>query len=124
MTLIKPDFSEVVEVTPGVYNIRVVNEELKKSQAGNEYIQWKLEIFGADDERLNGTKLTHRTMIGGKGAGILKQFINALTGEAPLAEFDTADLLNREASVVVVAGKDQHGQPSGWPEVKAVKALS
>jgi len=123
MAHIEPDFSEIVEVTPGTYKFRVVNDEVKQSKAGNAYIEWKLEIFDADDLKVNGTKLTHRTMITGKGAGILKTFVKALTGEACPVTFDSSDLRGKEAQAVVVAGTLENGEPSGWPEVKAVKAL-
>ena len=77
--------------------MRVVSDEVKSGeQSGAQYIEWKLEIFEADDLKLNGSKLTHRTMIAGKGAGILKSFVKALTGEACPATFDSSDLRGKK----------------------------
>jgi len=125
--LITPDFSEETsfELIPeGVYNTRIVKTEVKTSQAGNQYVNWTMDIFGAegDYEKFNNQKIWHVTMTSGKAAGMLKQFVKAVTGEGPRPEFDTDDLLSRELEVTVAHRIDQQGEKR--VSVKAVRALN
>lgn len=127
--LITPDLSEAIELTgptAGTYSARVSDLELKTSKSSPaQYIQWSLVIFGAegDASRFNNWKLTYRTMTSGKGAGMLKSFFKACTGEELTGQYDFGQLVGKEVSVTVVDGKNQDGSPSGYPEVKAVKSL-
>lgn len=130
--LITPDLSEAVEVSTepipaGVYKARIEEAVLKPTKSGDaHYIQWKLRIFGAEGElaRFNNWVFTHRTMTTGKGAGMLKAFYLAATGEAMPAQFDATSLYGREVQASLVPGKNQDGTTSSWPEVKAVKAIT
>ena len=130
MAQITVDLSEAVElasVPPGVYPARISGAEVKATKAGTgNYIKWEMTIFGAEGEltRFNNSKVWHNTMTSGKGAGMLKQFVKAATGEELSGGLDTDTLLGKEVSLTLAEGKDQHGQPSGYPEVKAVKALA
>ncbi len=104
--IIQPDFSDVAELIPGAFNARVTKWEQKESQAnpGNFYINWTCDVFGCEDEKLNGQKFWHMTMITGRGAGILKTFYKAVMhkelekGES----FDPEDFLGKEFRVVLV----------------------
>lgn len=120
---INPDFSEVVEITPGEYPARITGSEVKMTQKQEPMAQWELTLFGATDERVNGRSLRHRTMCVGRGAGMLKQLIKAATGEdlAPGQTFDTEALHGREVLLVVGKGKDRNGNETDFPEVKSVK---
>lgn len=127
---ITPDFSEAVadtgaSVPDGTYKVRVVEVEMKDSKAGNKYLNWKLEIFGAEGEvaRFNNWKIYHRTMLAGKGAGMLKSFVKAATGTDVTGSFSTDTIIGKELQVTVKTGLDQNGEPSRYPEVKAVKAI-
>lgn len=127
--LITPDLSEAVETTgvvPGVYSARVTDLELKVSKAGGQYIKWTLTIFGAEGEltRFNNHKVWYNTMLSGKGAGMLKGFYKACKNkDFAGGAFNWSTLTGSEVSVTLVEGKDQQGQPSGYPEVKAIKPL-
>ncbi len=127
--LITPDLSEAVEqaaVVPGVYSTRVTALELKTSKAGGQYIKWTMTIFGAEGElaRFNNHKVWHNTMLSGKGAGMLKTFYKACKNEEFAGgAFDWSTLVGSEVSTTIVEGKDQTGQPSGYPEVKAIKPI-
>jgi len=106
MALITPDFTDAVDFGPipvGVYNTRIVKSELKTSQKHNQYVNWTLEVFGAegDFEEYNGRKIWHTTMCSGKASGMLKTFVEAATGEDVPTNFDTDDLLSREIAVAV-----------------------
>jgi hypothetical protein len=118
MPSITPNFDDVVELGPGEYPVRVVGSEIKTSQAGNDYINWTLEVFDAEDPRLNGEKTWHRTMVSGKGAGFLKDMFVAMTGELPPASFDTDDYHGSELVAVLVPRRDDPNRT----EVKTVKA--
>jgi hypothetical protein len=122
---ITPDFSEAVEqntvVAPGLYKARVEAVEQKTSKAGNNYLQWTMGIFGAegDQARFNNHKLWHNTMLSGKGAGILKDFLTATIGEA--RQFQTDEVLGKEVSVMVKNTVMENGNPRA--EVGSVKKL-
>jgi len=132
--LITPDLSEAVEtaggIAPGVYSVRVSNPEIKdsKSTPGNKYIQWDLTIFGAEGElaRFNNWKVKYRTMLSGKGAGILKGFYKACTGQDfPGGAFDWSLLVGSEIQATLVTQKDMNtGEPTDFSEVKSVKPLN
>lgn len=128
--LITPDLSEAVENTglpPGTWNARVTGIELKDTKAMDaKYFQWELTIFGAAGElsRWNNWKINHRTMTSGKGAGMLKAFVKACTGQELTGAFDFALLVGSEIQITTVEGKQQDGSPSKYPEVKAVKAIT
>ncbi len=121
MALITPDFSEAQDklIPVGVYNARVVKTDAKKSQKGDTYVMWTLQLFGAegDYEEFNDYKLWHNTMCSGVASGMLKKFVKAVTGEEPTPSFDTDDLLGAELAVTI-AHKIYEGEPK--PEVKAV----
>lgn len=124
--LIVPDFSEAAEskpVPPGTYSARIKAVEPKESQAGNKYLSWKLELFGSPE--VNNRIVFHRTMISGPGAFRLRDLYAAATGKkiADKESFDTMDLIGKELKVMLVEQKDQEGNVSQFPEVKAVARL-
>lgn len=127
MPVITPDFSEAATgaIPAGTYKARIVDAEVKTSKAGNAYIQWKMQIFGAEGQvsRYNNWNFNHRTMTSGKGAGMLKDFYKAATGEIAPTSFDTDILLGKEVQVVLAEGKDQDGNVSSYPEVKGVRRI-
>lgn len=116
MPLIEPDYSEAVDLGAGTYNARVVDYEVRESKAtGKPYLNWKLEVIEHEDTRLNGRTLFTSTPISGRGAGILKSFLKALTGEI-VQSFDPEDMKGRELTVDVVQND------RGNPEVKRSRA--
>ena len=124
--MISPDFSEATEfelVPEGIFNTRITKTEVKTSQAGNQYVNWTLDIFGAEGEyeKVNNQKIWHITMCSGKASGMLKKFVKAVTGEDPVPSFDTDDLLGREVEVTIAHRVDQQGEKRA--SVKAVRAL-
>lgn len=122
---ISVDLSEAVDLTvvPGIYPARITNAEVKPAKSGGNYIKWEMTIFGAEGDlaRFNNHKVWHNTMTSGKGAGMLKTFYKAATGAELTGGLDTDALLGKEVNLTLAEGKDQNGQPSGYPEVKAVK---
>lgn len=126
MAIITPDYTEAADfelVPEGTYNTRITKAELKTSQAGNQYVNWTLDIFGAEGEaeKLNNRKLWHITMCSGAAAGRLKQFIKAVTSEEP-SEFDTDALIGHECQVTVAHRVDPQGEKR--TDIKAVRALN
>lgn len=125
MALIKPDFSEVSEISavqPGTYNARIINAEAQTSKAGGAMINWKLELFG--NPEINGRTVFSRTMVSGKGAFRLQELYKAALGQTLEGAFDTDDLLGKELIVTLVPGKSQDGSPSNYPDVKSFTALN
>lgn len=130
--LITPDLSQAAElsedvaVAPGVYSVRVEKAELKDTQKGEKRINWTLRIFGAEGEasRFNNWTVFYSTMIQGKGAGMLKSFYKACTGNDLSGQFDATELYGKELSVTVVAKNNADGTPSKYPDVKGIKPLS
>lgn len=130
--LVMPDFSDVKDrVEPGTYKVRIVDSSVGKWEAKEEgkkdtyYINWTLETFQEAEEKNNGRKIFHKTPINGGGAFRLQDLYLAAMGEKCPTEkgFDRVMLHGRELEVIVVDGKDKQGQPTGYTEVKTVKAL-
>lgn len=74
MPIFTPDFSEISKpIKPGKYPVRVADFAVARSQnTGEQYIKWDLEFI---DGEFKGYKRQYNTMLGGKGAGILKHFL-------------------------------------------------
>ena len=116
--LVSPDFSEAQEsITPGEYKVRITNCEQKTSKKDTPYLRWELTTFGSENPKNDGRKIWHSTMLAGKGAGMLKQFYTACTGETLEGNFDTEQLFGKEV-VVVVDLTDQ-----GYTNVKGIKQI-
>lgn len=124
---ITPDFSEAIifeSIPDGTYKARIASVESKKSKKDEPMLKWKFTLFGGEGDlsKFNNAAVFYNTMIGGKGAGMLKTLWEAVLGEVP-AKFDTDQLLGGEVSIVIKTGYDQHGQKSKYPDVKAITAL-
>ena len=132
MPSITPDFTEAVEASndgpmpEGEYTVRVSGVENKVSQAGNPYLNWKLTVFGMEGDlsRYNNWPIFHRTMLTGKGSGILKSFLKATAPDYDGGELDTDDILGAEVAVTIKHKVDTDGSISRWPDVKGVRALA
>lgn len=128
--VIVPDFSEALEtggaVTPGKYTVRIESHETKTAKSGNNYLKWKLVIFGAEGElsKFNNWPVFYNTMLSGPGAGMLRSLLTAagITLE-PGQGFDPSDLLGKEVVATLAQGKNQDGTPSEWPEVKRITPI-
>lgn len=124
--LITPDFSEVRDaITAGTYRVRVVGAEPGEWQSGTKFVKWTLETFSEADAKNNGRRMYHRTPVAGGGAFKLQELYQAAM-KAPLATgaaIDTDLVLGKEVTAVVVEGTDREGNPTGYPEVKAVRPL-
>lgn len=120
---ITPDFTEALEAIPeGEYAARVTEVEVKTSgdkskNPGSKYLNWKLETFGKNDDKLNGRTIYHTTPLSGKGAGILKAFFKAV-GVDTSGSLDTDIIMGREL-VVVLKYQDPD---DAFPRVKTVKS--
>ncbi len=130
--LVVPDFSEAAEsnsepIPAGIYKVRLEEATPVKTKDGTgTYIKWKAKIFGAEGEleKYNNWPVFYNTMTSGKGAGMLKTLIAAAIGEVPEGNFDTDDLLGKEVQFTLTQGKDKDGNPSTWPNVKGVRAIT
>jgi hypothetical protein len=117
MALIQPDFSEAVESLPAdEYSVRIVDSQVKISKAENQYVNWTLETFGKDDDRLNGRKIFYITMTSGKGSRNLKDLIRAC-GQEVSGSLETETLHGSELVVLL-----QNRPDSAFPEVAKVSA--
>ena len=128
-TLITPDFSETKDkVEVGVYNARVVASKVdqwagKEGKPPTVYIAWTLETFGEADQKNNGRKIFLNTPINGPGAFRLKEFYKAAMGEECAGAFDREMLNTKEVTVTIGDQLDKQKQPTGYTEVKTVKAF-
>ena len=119
--LIEPDYSDVVELKPGQYNARVTDCSEKTSRAGGKYLEWPLEIVDNADPKLNGKKVTLRTMMAGKGAGRLKQLVRAVVNpNYESGGFDTDAIVGQVVTIVLKEGRNEDGSRSDFPEVASV----
>lgn len=128
MGLIKVDLSEAAEpLTAGVYKARVVDCKTEESRDGKPRLNWRLEVYGASNPGHNGRSIFHRTPLTGKGVFRLQELYQAATREQLTKdnpEFDTEQIMGREVEVTLVDGRDRDGNPSGYPDVKAVRAAA
>lgn len=107
--LVTPDFTESQDTfTPGEYMFRVTGVEQKTSKNDQPYLNWTMEQINAADPKNNGRKHWHITMLAGRGAGMLKDFYKACTGETLEGQFDTEQLIGKE--LIVVLGEDNQGR--------------
>jgi len=122
MPLITPDLSEVDsnEIAPGTYAARIKDGTLKTSQAGKEYIEWTLELFG--NPTVNNRLVWHRTPFTGKGAFRFQQMYKAAIGQDMDGNqaVDTDSMIGKEITVGLVNSPDQNGRLR--TEVKTVTA--
>lgn len=122
------DLSEVVEeLPPGDYKVCIANVEQKTSKAGNAYLKWQLTVVDHSDARFNGKYVWTNTMLSGKGAFALIALAKAALGsklEKGATRFNPQDVLGKTVIATVVPGEDQNGGASGFPEVKAVRAVA
>lgn len=118
MALVTPDYTDAQDqIEPGEYFTRITKCEQKTSQKGSQYLNWTLETFNEDDSKNNGRMVWYTTMLEGRGAGMLKQFIKTITGEEPGAKFDTDEMIGKEMKAVLM----EDGQ--GRVNIKAIKAI-
>jgi hypothetical protein len=125
MALIQPDWTEETQpVKPGVYSARIKECDVKTSQKGSTYGNWKLELFGTPE--VNNRVVFMATPFSGKGIFRLADLYKAATGEEidRHANFDTEMLIGKEITVTLVEGKDQNGNTRQYPDVKSVSKLS
>lgn len=117
---IEPDFSQAADRLPaGEYATRIVgiadNEVKASKKDGTPYVTWELEVFGKDDDRLNGRKIRFTTMIKGPGSGNLRKLMKAC-GQEQMG--DTEELYGKEVVVVL----NYKNPDDDFPEVKSVKS--
>ncbi|MEK6704616.1 MAG: DUF669 domain-containing protein [Bdellovibrionota bacterium] len=120
---IDPDYSETVGRIPcGSYPVQVVDYEEKAAKAtGNRYISWILSILGAECE---GQHIYYNTPIKGRGANLLKQFLQTIDPSYDGGPFDADSFLDRELVVTVVDKKFPDGTPNPFPQVISVGPYS
>lgn len=124
MPLITPDTSEVVPgIQAGDYRMRIVGVETGEWSTGTPYLKFEMETCSSAEPQLDGRKVWHRVPYTGKGAFRFADMHRAATGENYTnGQIDTEVYLGREIAVTIVDGTDREGNPSGYPEVKAVRA--
>lgn len=98
MATYNPDFTAAKELDPGSYNAKVAACEEKTSKAGNNYLQWTLEVT---DPGYAGSKVWTNTVMSGKGAGMLKHFLKSIDGLYDGGPFDSDNYLGRPIGVTV-----------------------
>lgn len=122
--LVKPSFDEVQdEVVPGTYRGVIKKGDLKEWPSGGQYINWEIETYGEAESKNNGRRIFHKTATSGKGAFMLQKFYRAATGQALTGQFDTEQLVGKNVEIQIVDGV-RDGQPTGYTEVKAVRAVT
>ncbi len=119
---VEPDFSDVVECTPGKYQARITREEATLTNDGRKMLVFHLELENAG--KLNGKKLKHRVMLEGPGLFGFKKFVRATYDpNYSGGKTNTDAALGTSVQIEVIEGKDKSGHPNGFPEVKSVSRL-
>src|SRR3990167_4475074 len=117
MPNISPDYTEAEALHPGSYICQIISSEVKKSQKGNPYVNWKLKTMPG------GVIIFHSTPIAGRGAGMLKHFIHC-AGDTSYEDgpYDTDILNGVYVSVTVYKNIKPDGTESPYPKVTKVEA--
>lgn len=124
MALIVPDFTEIAEeVTAGEYRGIIKKGEVKEWPNGGAYVNWEIETVGDSNPKNNGRRIFHKTSTSGKGAFMLQQIYKAAVGQPLTGKFDTEQLVGKTVALTMVDGV-RNGEPTGYVEVKRVKAVS
>ena len=119
MSKFTPNFDDVMEqIPPGEYNARIMDFEQKVSKSGNDYLNWKAEIFGSSDTKCNGKHIYFITMLSGPGAVNLKTLLK-ITIDYKGGEFDANDLMGKDISVILTENRDDQGNLRAFPNVKS-----
>lgn len=122
--LVRPDFSEIQEeITAGTYKGVIKKGDVKEWPNGGQYVNWEIETYGEADSKNNGRRIFHKTSTSGKGAFMLQKLYRAATGQALTGQFDTEQLVGKNVEVQVIDGV-RNGEPTGYTEVKNVKAVT
>lgn len=118
-TLVTPDFSEAQDpIDEGTYYAKIDKVEQKTSKNGHAMLNWTLETFNEQDPKNNGRKVWHTTMLEGRGAGMLKDFLQKVSGgEYQGGAFDPSEFVNREMQIVIA--KDAEGRTN----IKGIKSV-
>ena len=128
MPIITPDVSEVKgSIEPGEHRVLISAVDAGEWQSGTPYLKFTLETVDAADPKLNGLKVWHQVPIAGGGAFRFADMFKAAIGESYEAgsSIDTEMFLGRQLAVTVVPGVHyKTGEPTGYPEVKAVRPVS
>lgn len=130
MAKVTPDLTEAVELASepmpvGTYPTRITSVEVKKSQAGNDYLKAKHTVFGLEGElaKFNNWPVFSNYMLSGKGTSGLKQLLGASDID-PKSFQDSDMLLGKEVKVTIAYEVDQRtGEKSTWPSVKAISKI-
>ena len=124
--LVQPNFDEIKdEVGEGTYRVRIVKGEPGTyPKSGTPYVNWQLSTMDESDPKNNGRTIFYKTPIAGRGAFLTQKFYRAVTGEQVSGAFDTEQLYGKECVVTLAEGTDKDGNPSGYMDVRAVKAAN
>lgn len=123
MPQIEPNFTEVKKVVPGTYHARVVDSKVIETKKGGAFfVKWSLEIFGSEDQTVNGQRVFHNTMTSGPGAFGLEKLAEVCLGkgEVPTGSWDTEILHDRNLDMVIAQQKDNEA----YMEVKSVSTYT
>ena len=102
------EVSQFNPVKAGVYKMRVTGSEQKKSQAGNDYIEWQMkfvssadELKGIDNQPLKGqpSNVRLRTMLSPELQWKLRALVESALGE--WRDFDEDELYGKEVEVKI-----------------------
>ncbi len=120
---LKPDYSEIIDhVQPGNYVVQIVDYEERTAKATKTpYVAWTLSILEGE---MTGQLIFHNTPLSGKGAGILKQFLQAADASYKEGPFDPEKYLDLTLRVVVKSRSYSDGTPNPFPKVVAVGRIN
>jgi hypothetical protein len=125
MALVKPNLEEEARepIPAGIYVVRVLGSEMKTSQKGNDYLNWKLSI-DQPKTRFHGRWVFLSTTLSGKGAQKLRDLVRATCNpDYNGGEFDTDDVKGFPFQVRLSPGLKQDGSESDFPNVDEILPL-
>ncbi len=87
-------------VSAGPHLMRITDVQLARSQGGNEYLNWRLEVVGSQDPD-QGKSMLHMTSLLPQAAWRFQQFLDAC-GSPQTGKFRATSLIGKMLRVEVV----------------------
>ena len=124
---IKPDFSEALEkqkLPDAEYSARIISVEIKTDKNQENYLMWKLSIFGCEGDlaRFNNWFVSTMTYPTGKNAWRLKNLCKAVGYEPSADGFDTDELMGKELKIGVVTAIKPDGT-TDYPKIMSMRTI-
>ena len=116
----KPDYSKsIYDIPGGSYLVEIVDFQNRKGRtSGAPYIRWTLRLL---ESEYVGANLYYNTPLAGRGAGILRAFLQAADPTYHDGEFNAEHLIGRKLHATVQCPRPVEENNYPFPSVTKVE---